>query len=455
MNMVDEGEGMYVRFWGTRGSIATPGPQTTHYGGNTSCVEVRADDGTLLILDCGTGARELGLHLLQVEPRPLRLHLLIGHTHWDHIQGFPFFDPAFLPDTELSLYAPHDVQRSLEEALAGQMQYPYFPVKLDDLRSHMHYIELEEGVFDIGNIRVETRYLNHTAPTMAYRLSSAGTTLAYVTDHEPFGDVETCGIQHPGDQHHIEFLRGADLIIHDAQYTPEEYRHKVGWGHSTIDYAMDVAVAAGAARLALFHHDPGHTDETMGALEQAIRARVAGSSSQLEVFAAVEGQSLQLHGQGLVAPVMEGSALQRRPIAGRRVMLISADDSQVASIGQALSEDALLLTQTPDRQVALTQAATVAPDLIIINQPLLDGDGTALIQTLRTRLDRPDLPIILLIDSANGASVARDGLAAATDYLVAPLSWPMLRTRVRAWLVRTLPQPNTGAEGTPDGAKHA
>jgi phosphoribosyl 1,2-cyclic phosphodiesterase len=445
---------MYVRFWGTRGSIATPGPQTAHYGGNTSCVEVRADDGTLLILDCGTGARELGLHLLQVEPRPLHLHLLIGHTHWDHIQGFPFFDPAFLPDTELSLYAPHDVQRSLEEALAGQMQYPYFPVKLDDLRSHMHYIELEEGAFDIGDIHVETRYLNHTAPTMAYRLSSAGTTLAYVTDHEPFGDVETCGLQHPGDQHHIEFLRGADLIIHDAQYTPEEYRHKVGWGHSTIDYAMDVALAAGAARLALFHHDPGHTDETMRSLERAIRARAAGHSSRLEVFAAVEGQTLQVHGQNPAAPVVGGSALQRRPIAGRRVMLIGTDDLQAASIAQSLSEDALLLTRAADRSTALTQAATVTPDLIIIDQPRPDGDGAALIRTLRTRLERPELPVILLIDSANGASVPRDGLSAPTDYLAAPLSWPMLRTRVRAWLVRTLPQPDPGADGNPGGAKH-
>ena len=446
---------MYVRFWGTRGSIATPGPQTTHYGGNTSCVEVRADDGTLLILDCGTGARELGLHLLQVEPRPLHIHLLIGHTHWDHIQGFPFFDPAFLPDTELTLYAPRDVQRSLEEALAGQMQYPYFPVKLDDLRSHMHYIELEEGVFEIGNVRVETRYLNHTAPTMAYRLSAAGTTLAYVTDHEPFGDVEAYGLLHPGDQYHIEFLRGADLIIHDAQYTPEEYRHKVGWGHSTINYAMDVAVAAGAARLALFHHDPRHTDETMRALEQDIRARVAGHSSQLEVFAAVEGQVLQVQGQGPIAPVVEGSALQRRPIAGRRVLLISADDLQAASIEQALSEDALLLTHTSDRHTALTQTATAAPDLIIINQPVLAGNGAALIQMLRTRLERPQLPIILLMDSTSGTLVPRDELCAATDYLAAPLSWPMLRTRVRAWLVRTLPQPDTDADSRPDCAKRA
>jgi phosphoribosyl 1,2-cyclic phosphodiesterase len=179
---------MYVRFWGTRGSIPTPGPQTTHYGGNTSCVEVRTDDDTWIILDCGTGARELGLHLLQSEKRPLGLHVFIGHTHWDHIQGFPFFGPAFLPDTELHLYAPRDFQPSLGEALAGQMRYAYFPVKLDELRSLIHYTELEEGFFGVGNVLVATQYLNHTAPTIAYRLSSGGTTIAYVTDrlcHRP------------------------------------------------------------------------------------------------------------------------------------------------------------------------------------------------------------------------------------------------------------------------------
>src|SRR5262245_47227534 len=135
---------MYVRFWGTRGSIATPGPQTSLYGGNTSCVEVRTAEGTHIMLDCGTGARALGAHLSHVEARPLRLHLFISHTHWDHIQGFPFFTPAFLPDSELYLYAPRDFHHSLEEALSGQMQYPYFPVQLSELRSCLHYTELEE-----------------------------------------------------------------------------------------------------------------------------------------------------------------------------------------------------------------------------------------------------------------------------------------------------------------------
>jgi phosphoribosyl 1,2-cyclic phosphodiesterase len=432
---------MYVRFWGTRGSIATPGPQTTRYGGNTSCVEVRTDDGTLIILDCGTGARALGLHLLRSEERPLRLHLLTSHTHWDHIQGFPFFDPIFLPDTELYLYAPQHFQHSLEEALAGQMRDPYFPVKFDDLRSLMHYTELGEGCFWIDHVRVETQYLNHTAPTIAYRLSSGSATIAYVTDHEPFW-VPTAGtFQHPGDRRHIEFLKGADLIIHDAQYTQEEYCGKVGWGHSTVEYATDVALAAGAARLALFHHDPGHDDKTMQGIEEAMEDRIAAHDGALEVFAAAEGLALQVHGRGLTPIMTEASALQRQSIAGGRVMIVSANELQGATIARVLGEDDLVLTRVPDGHMALTLAPTMAPDLVVVNQPIPDGDAAPLIRSLRTRLGRRNLPVILLTDGADGEMLAGDGLTAATDYLTNPVRLPTLRTRVRAWLVRTLAQP--------------
>ena len=167
---------MNVRFWGTRGSIPTPGHRTAIYGGNTSCVEIRTKDDTTIVLDCGTGIRVLGLDMLR-RPGPHRIHLLIGHTHWDHIQGFPFFTPAFLPGSELNIYGSAAFQRSLEDSLSGQMQYSYFPVKLQDLASRIHYTELEEGFFRIGEILVETQYLNHTAPTIAYRISSDGATV--------------------------------------------------------------------------------------------------------------------------------------------------------------------------------------------------------------------------------------------------------------------------------------
>jgi len=264
---------MQVRFWGTRGSIAAPGPKTARYGGNTSCVEVRASDGTVIILDCGTGARELGLHLAQTMPQPMRLHLFIGHTHWDHIQGFPFFVPAFLPGSELNIYAPVGFQRGLEEAMGGQMEYSYFPVKMRDLRSRIHFTELDEGFFRVGDVLVETQFINHTAPTVAYRMTSDGATIAYATDHEPFWNASGRVSQHPGDERHIAFLKGANLVIHDAQYTDEEYRDKVGWGHSSLEYAVDVALAAGVERLVLFHHDPMHSDDQLDDMRADVVAR--------------------------------------------------------------------------------------------------------------------------------------------------------------------------------------
>jgi phosphoribosyl 1,2-cyclic phosphodiesterase len=337
---------VYVRFWGTRGSIASPGEGTVRYGGNTSCVELRAGDGTVIVLDCGTVARDLGLHLVRTMPSPLRLHLFIGHTHWDHIQGFPFFVPAFLPGAELNVYAPLGFQQSLEEAMSGQMEYSYFPVKLRDLRSRIHFSELEEGFFRVGDVLVETQYLNHTAPTIAYRMTNGGATVAYVTDHEPFWKSEDGILHHPGDQRHIAFLRGADFVIHDAQYTDEQYTNRVGWGHSTIEYATDVAQAAGVKRLALFHHDPTHDDDTMDRMEAAARARVAdsGSGSTCSPRARPRGPH---HRQRAHRAGVEISALRRRPIAGARVLVVTPDESQVATIEEVLAEDGMVALPVP------------------------------------------------------------------------------------------------------------
>src|SRR5918998_5070841 len=163
---------MRVRFWGTRGSIATPAPTTLRYGGNTACVEVRTDDGTLIILDCGTGARELGKALMASRERPIRGHLFITHTHWDHIQGLPFFAPLFVPGNEWDIYAPRGLGQTLRETLAGQMHYTYFPVALEQLDATIRYHELVEGRLEIGDIGVASRYLNHPALTLGYRLEA-------------------------------------------------------------------------------------------------------------------------------------------------------------------------------------------------------------------------------------------------------------------------------------------
>ena len=440
---------MYVRFWGTRGSIASPGEGTTRYGGNTSCVEVRAEDGTVIVLDCGTGARELGLHLVRTLPSPMRLHLFIGHTHWDHIQGFPFFVPAFLPGAELNVYAPLGFQQSLEEAMAGQMEYSYFPVKLRDLRSRIHFTELEEGFFRVGDVLVETQYLNHTAPTIAYRMTSAGATVAYVTDHEPFWTSEDGILHHPGDQRHISFMRGADLVIHDAQFTNEEYANRLGWGHSTIEYATDVALAAGVKRLALFHHDPGHDDTVMDRLEADARARVTACGGVLDVFAAREGHELSISGSRRTTPVAEISALRRRLVAGARVLVVMPDDTQVATIEEALAEDGMVALPVPDMHAALTRGTEHLPDLAIVDTGVPPGDGADLVPAFRSRMGRANFPVILLTERPDVPTLHHsDG--DATDYLAKPYSPPMLRSRVRAWLARTLvASAETGAPGAP------
>ena len=429
---------MQVRFWGTRGSIAAPGPSTARFGGNTSCVEVRASDGTVIILDCGTGARELGLHLAQTMPQPIRLHLFIGHTHWDHIQGFPFFVPAFLPGSELNIYAPLGFQRGLEEAMAGQMEYSYFPVKMRDLRSRIHFTELDEGFFRVGGVLVETQFLNHTAPTIAYRMTSDGATIAYATDHEPFWNASGRVSQHPGDERHIAFLKGANLVIHDAQYTDAEYRDKVGWGHSSIEYAVDVALAAGVERLVLFHHDPAHDDSMMEQMETMARAHVGRRGQALEVLAAREGLELQVLGSSAVPDMAEASALQHRRIIGGRVLLVSANDPEVAEIEEVLGDDGLVFLRESDVRAALSRGPELLPDIAIIDRELLDGDGDTVLDVLRDRLGRRNFPIVVLADSSIPSDAVYRGEASWTDYLSKPFSPPMLRTRVRAWLARTL-----------------
>jgi diguanylate cyclase (GGDEF)-like protein len=406
-------------------------------------VEITTDDNTTIILDCGTGIRLLGLDMVR-RKGPHRIHLLIGHTHWDHIQGFPFFTPAFLPGTELNIYGSAAFQRSLEDSLSGQMQYSYFPVKLQDLASRIHYTELEEGFFRIGEILIETQYLNHTAPTIGYRISADGATVAYITDHEPFWNSGGPALHHPGDQRHIDFLRGADLVIHDAQYTSEEYNGKLGWGHGSTDYATDAALAAGVTRLALFHHDPTHDDDALKCIEEAQRARVNSAVSTMDVFAAAEGMAFDVVGKGWGKTIVDVSALERRPIAGGRVMVVTTHHSDVSALEQVLAEDQLSLMSVPDGRSALEAAKQVSPHLVIINSKLDDGDGASFIQPLRNALDKADLPVILLTENRDGSSPLYSAESIATDYLSRPFSAPMLRTRIRAWLARTL-----GATGKP------
>jgi phosphoribosyl 1,2-cyclic phosphodiesterase len=273
---------MKITFWGVRGSIPTPGPDTVEVGGNTSCIEVRCGK-QLLVFDGGTGLRLLGNKL--VREMPLEAHLFFSHVHWDHIQGFPFFAPAFLRGNVIRLYGGANVSRTLEETLAGQMDYPSFPVHLAEMGATMIFRDLAEGeVVTLGeSVRVSNARGNHPNGVYAYRVEYGGKSVVYATDTEHYSIV---------DPKLKRLCEGADVLIYDAMYTPEEYGGetgtgpKTGWGHSTFVAGVELAKAAGVKTLVLHHHDPTQTDAQVREKERRCQALFANS------FAAREGLTL-------------------------------------------------------------------------------------------------------------------------------------------------------------------
>ena len=251
---------MRVRLWGTRGSLASPGAETARYGGNTACVEVLGPAGTVLILDAGTGIRRLAAEL-PVTVR--RLDILLTHLHMDHIQGIGFFAPLFSTRAEVDIWGPPSIRASLHQRLTRYLSPPLFPVELRDFaaRPRLHDAPTHEAV-RIGRVEVSAALVVHPGPTVGYRLTSGDATIAYLPDHEP-------GLGARGSLEPLPWLSGggladrADLLIHDAQYTRDEYGLRVGWGHSTVDDAVSFAQLTGARRLVTFHHDPGHDDDTL------------------------------------------------------------------------------------------------------------------------------------------------------------------------------------------------
>lgn len=253
---------MKITLWGTRGSLPSAGPETVRYGGNTSCVEVRGRSGALLVLDAGTGIRRLGG---AVEPDVTRIHILLTHLHMDHIQGLGFFGPLYHDGVEAHVYGPRSTTQDLRARLAKYLSPPLFPVRLRDLpsRPHIHDVPLDR--FEVDGFEITCELVAHPGPTVGYRITNGGGTLAYVPDHEP-----ALGVPHfPLD---AEWTSGyglaqrANMLIHDAQYTMQEYAEHVGWGHSAIDHAIAFARLSQVRRLVTFHHDPSHSDAMLDRL---------------------------------------------------------------------------------------------------------------------------------------------------------------------------------------------
>jgi phosphoribosyl 1,2-cyclic phosphodiesterase len=285
----------FVKFWGTRGSIPTPASWTRVYGGNTPCVEVRFDD-VLFICDAGSGIRELGKDLLTRQPPPKDLHLFITHTHWDHIQGFPFFAPVYLKTMPIHFYGRQSHDNTNYQLLSGQMSSEYFPVSFKEIGPNISADYLENGEREIGGVRVRSFPLNHPGGSFGYSFEKDGIKIVYATDNEleiesgdTFPDLEGSGPPRRVPAALLQVAQDADLLIMDAQYDEKEYASKRKWGHSCCFSVTDLATQAKVKTLALFHHDPESTDQMIDERVQACRQRAARHDAALVICAAREG----------------------------------------------------------------------------------------------------------------------------------------------------------------------
>ena len=291
---------MKLKVWGARGSVPAPGPHMNRYGGNTSCVGLTLASGEELILDAGTGIRNLGLDLNAGR----RIHILLTHLHLDHIQGLMFFPPCFRPESEITIWGPSSPEASLEDRIGRYISAPLSPVEVRELPCSVSFRDTPPTEWELGGATIRAEAVTHRGPTLGYRITDGETTVAYIPDHEP-------ALGSPLDQLEPEWISGfdlareADLLIHDCQYTDEEYPEHVGWGHSGVSDTLTFARRVEARRLLLFHHDPLHSDEFLDEFCSHARTaweRLGGDATELEM--GMEGGELEVTGQ-------------RRPLAGR------------------------------------------------------------------------------------------------------------------------------------------
>jgi len=305
---------MKLKFWGVRGSIPCPGFNTAKYGGNTACIELRFENPERqIIIDAGSGIRELGNFMMthDLPKGPIHTEIFLTHTHWDHIMGFPFFTPIYLNETHIKVYGPVSFEKdTLQDIVGGQMTYRYFPIRQGELASHIEYVELKEGrVHREDDIHITTKYLNHPVLCLGYRFEYQGKVICTLYDSEPFQNIFSTDPSDPSydetmaqegekaanreNDRLYQFVKNADLVIHDAQYTQEEFRtSKKGWGHSSMESAIESSKKAGVKRLALFHHDPVSDDDRLDNLAETLFQ--TNSPADLKIFFAREGMEIEV-----------------------------------------------------------------------------------------------------------------------------------------------------------------
>jgi len=279
---------MEIRFWGTRGSIPSPGPSTLEFGGNTTCLEVELNSGRRIVIDAGTGIRALG-DRLKTTVATIRIHLLLTHNHWDHLIGLPFFFPIYREDSEIQFDGWPLAYQALKRVFDDHMGDGFFPVAFEQLRAHTSFLnKISRSPLVLDDVQIDSLPLNHPQGCLGFRFQEEGHTLVFITDNELGLDG---GYRFPD---FVKFSQGADLLIHDAQYLPEDMPLHRGWGHSTFEEAVRLALEAGVKSLILTHHDPGRTDTQVREIVRQARQMAEGSGQSLAIDAAREGDTISL-----------------------------------------------------------------------------------------------------------------------------------------------------------------
>jgi CheY-like chemotaxis protein/phosphoribosyl 1,2-cyclic phosphodiesterase len=380
-------------------------------------------------------------------PKPLSATLLFGHTHWDHIQGFPFFSPLFVAGNKFTVCGPQGAKGSLSDVLSGQMEFTYFPVELAQLGAQIAYLDLNEGTHEFGGVEIGAQLMNHPATALGYRMEADGVSLMYLCDHEPYWENlwdstakshKLSSILHEGDRGHAAFMRDADVVIHDAQYTPEEYTAKRNWGHSPFSYVVGIAAAANVKRLFLTHHDPTHDDDFLDRVESDARELAASLSSHLEVTCAREGFHAVFEGDlnatASAAARLSASAIHSAYDGHRSLLILVVDDDEDLRIfaREVLIRAGHRVLEASDGIEGIELIRKTPPDLVMLDLRMPGMDGFEVLRRLRSSQLGRSLPIIVLTAHGDEEMARSSFELGATDYLAKPFTPPQLNARVRS-----------------------
>ncbi len=283
------GIGLKLRFWGTRGSIPSPGPETVKYGGNTTCVELLLNDGTLILFDAGTGIRNFGTEYLKSNGNH-HINLFLTHSHWDHIQGFPFFKPAYQDNVKIDIYGCPPTYNKLRDILTNQMESRFFPVNFDELKSQIEFKPINEGSHPIGSATFSFIQNNHPGTAYGFKVTENNRHMVFITDNELFPPKERTTSW----KEFVAFCRHVDILVHDAQYVDSELTKNSGFGHSSYEQAVNLALEAEVKQLVFFHHNPSRTDEEIDNIVSVMRQKLNEQGSNMKVSAAREGQVIEI-----------------------------------------------------------------------------------------------------------------------------------------------------------------